>query len=58
MIQLTLPVIIISLQKTYEPRLHQQTGHNRHAQADCLNKSDLLECDTWPFYFGVKSLES
>ena len=42
MIQITLPVIIISLQKHCEQGVHQHPGHNRHAQADCLSTSDLL----------------
>ena len=44
MIQITLPVIIISLQeKNCEPGVNQHPGHNRHAQANRLSKSDLLE---------------
>ncbi len=46
MIQITLPVIIISLQKHCDPGVHQHPGHNRHAQADCLSKSDLLKSYT------------
>ena len=44
MIQVTLPVIIISLQITHcEPGVYQHLGCNRHAQANCLSKSNLLE---------------
>ena len=43
MIQITLPVIIISLQINIVSQECTNTlGHNRHAQADCLSKSDLL----------------
>ena len=49
MIQFTLPVIIISLQKHCELGVNQHPGHNRHAQANCLSKRDLLElhCSSW-----------
>ncbi len=44
MIQVTVLVIIISLQKNHcEPGVHQHPGHNRYAQANSLSKSDLLE---------------
>ncbi len=46
MIQITLPVIIISLQNHCEPVVHQLPGHNRYAQAGCLSKSDLIKSYT------------
>jgi hypothetical protein len=47
MIQITLPVIIISLQiNIVNQECTNTPGHNRHAQADCLSKSDLLKSYT------------